>query len=218
MFNKEKILEYLLSLILPKNNNILEIENMSEEDILEKVPKAEYLDNEKIKPIFKYKDKIAKNAIWEIKYNKNKKIIKKFSKILYEFILEDLSDEIFFSNFNNPLLIPVPISDKTRKERGYNQCEEILNEIRRLDINNIFEVNFECLRKTRETPHQSKLSNKTKRLNNLKNCFYAERKIIKDRNVIIIDDVTTTGATMSEISKTLKKAGAKKVIGFALGH
>jgi len=42
--------------------------------------------------------------------------------------------------------------------------------------------------------------------------------MIKGRTIIIIDDVTTTGGTISEIIKILKNAGAKKVIGFAVAH
>jgi predicted amidophosphoribosyltransferase len=62
------------------------------------------------------------------------------------------------------------------------------------------------------------LKNRNERLKNLKDCFSADEKKIKNRNIILIDDVITTGTTMNEASKTLKDAGAKKVIGFSLAH
>lgn len=219
MFHTKEIFEYILSILLPKDKSILEIENISEEDIIKNIPRANIINNQNnIKAIFKYKDKIIRKAIWEIKYSKNRVITKKFGKILYDFILEELSDEILFSNFQNPLLIPVPISKNNLKERGYNQCEEIIKEIKQNDTQNIFEISFDSLQKIKETPHQSKLNNKTKRLSNLKNCFSANSSKIKNRNIVLIDDVITTGATMSETKKELKKAGARKVIGVAIAH
>jgi competence protein ComFC len=216
--NYLNLYEKIFSLILPKEEIIYFIENMSEEDILKEIPEANETSNSDFKALFQYQNKISRKAIWEIKYNANKKITKKFSKLFYEFIINEISDELNFSNFNNPLLIPVPISKNNLKERGFNQSELIVKEIRKLDTENFFEYSFGSIFKIKDTPHQSKLKNKTKRLKNLNRCFNADENMVKGRNIIIIDDVITTGATMSEISKTLKKAGAKKVIGFALSH
>lgn len=209
--------EKILSLIIPKEKDTCFIENLSEESILKEIPEANETSNKNFKALFQYQNKISRKAIWEIKYRANRKILEKFSKIFYEFIINEISDELNFSNFNNPLLIPVPISKNNLKERGFNQSELIVREIKKLDEESFFEYSFNSVFKIKNTLHQSKLKNKTKRLKNLNNCFYAD-EIVKGRNIIIIDDVITTGATMSEISKTLKIAGAKKIIGFALGH
>ena len=216
--NITNLYEKLFSFVLPKEENTIFIENMSEEDIIREIPEANQTSNDNFKAIFQYKNKISRKAIWEIKYHANRKIIQKFSKILYEFILNEISDEVSFSNFNNPLLIPVPISKNNLKERGFNQSELIVKEIKKLDTENFFEFSSDSIFKIKDTPHQSKLKNRAKRLKNLDGCFSVNVDIVKGRNIIIVDDVITTGATMSEISKTLKKAGAKKVIGFALGH
>ena len=54
---------------------------------------------------------------------------KKFANLLYEHILENISDEVTFSSFNDPLLIPIPMYKNNLKERGYNQSELIVKEI-----------------------------------------------------------------------------------------
>ena len=210
--------ERLLSLLLPKEENIIFIEKMSEEDILGEIPQANEIPNKDLKALFQYKDKISRKAVWEIKYCANKKIIQKFSKLFYEFIINEISDEVSFSNFSNPLIIPVPITKNNLRDRGFNQCELIAKEMKKLDTNNYFEFSFDSVSKIKDTSHQSKLKNKTKRLKNLNGCFYANPEVVKNRNIILIDDVITTGATMSEISRTLKKAGARKIIGFSLTH
>ncbi len=211
------LLEKILSLILPKGEEIQGIEDMSEEEIALKIPLAGELDG-KYKAIFQYKNNFARKAIWEIKYRANKKITGKFSKLLYEFIIESISDDMAFSNFNSPLIIPVPGSRNSFKIKGFNQSELIVREIAKLDTGKIFDFSFDSLRKIKETENQSKVKNRERRLKNLIGCFEADTQKVYGRSVIVIDDVITTGATMREISKTLRDAGAKKVIGFALAH
>lgn len=208
----------ILSFILPKETDVVEMENLSIEELVEKIPRAGELEGIKCKALFQYKNKIARKAIWEIKYRGNKKIAEKLSKLFYEFILETAADEMLFSNFTNPLLLPIPASKSTLKERGFNQCELIAKEVEKIDIGKNFEINFNALRKIKETPHQSKSKNRAERLENLKNSFGTDSKKVKGRNIIVIDDVITTGATMKEAMKTLHAAGAKKVLGFAIAH
>ena len=217
--NKLKdFIDSVLNLILPKDTEIIEIENMSELDIINNIPSANEIRNNKYKSLFQYKDKLTRKAIWAIKYNKNQKIIKKYSNMLYEFVLENTTDEIFFSNFNNPMILPIPMYKDNLKERGYNQSELIVKEILKIDNGKNFDTSFTALKKIKQTPHQSALKNKTERLKNLKNCFYADETIVKNRNMILIDDVITTGTTMNEVSKILKNSGAKKIIGFSIAH
>lgn len=219
MMNKLKnFLLLILDLILPKETEVIEIENMLEKDIFDKLPQANDLKNDKFKALFHYKDKTVRKIIWEIKYNKNEKIIKKVSQLLYELILENISEEMLFGSFDNPVFVPIPMCKNNLKERGYNQSELLVKEITRIDNAKIFTLALDTVTKIKETPHQSSLKNKTERLKNLKNCFCANEKLAKNRNIILIDDVITTGTTMNEVAKTLKKAGAKKVIGFSLAH
>ena len=216
-----KIKEYIssiLNLILPKDSEVAEIENMSEADIANSVPEANEIKNNRYRALFQYKNKISKKAIWAIKYSKNQKILNKFSSLLYEFILENVTDEIAFSNFNNPLLLPIPMHKNNLRERGYNQSELIAKEIYKIDEGKNFNIELVALIKIKETPHQSTLKNKSERLKNLKGCFSANIDLVKNRNIILIDDVITTGTTMNEATKTLREAGAKKVIGFSLAH
>ena len=217
--NKIKsFIDFILNLILPKNTDILEIENMSETDILNNIPLSLDIKNTNYKALFQHKNKLSRKAIWSIKYGKNKKIIEKFSNLLYEFIIENISDDISLSSFDNPLLMPIPMHKNNLKERGYNQSELIVEKIFEIDRGKNFNISLDTLVKIRQTPHQSELKNKADRLKNLKNCFHIENQKARDRNIVLIDDVITTGTTMDEAVKTLKNAGAKKVIGFSITH
>ena len=74
------------------------------------------------------------------------------------------------------------------------------------------------LRKIKDTASQTKQDTRKKRLENLDGCFEADSAAIEGRNIILIDDVATIGATIEEARRALKSAGAKKVIAFTIAH
>ena len=96
---------------------------------------------------------------------------------------------------------------KAQKNRGYNQSKvlaEMLSKKVKIDL-------IDCLVKTKETERQAKLD-RNQRMKNLEGVFrVTSRKLIKEKSVLIIDDVATTGATSENIAKILKRAGASKV-------
>ncbi len=116
------------------------------------------------------------------------------------------------------LITSVPLHPKRQKDRGFNQAEMMAQEVsRQQDI-----PYLNLLIRTRHTVNQASLHDKEKRLSNLKDIFELDQKIelqlIKDKSIMIIDDVTTTGTTLNECAKVLKKYGAKTVIGVTLAH
>jgi predicted amidophosphoribosyltransferase len=140
--------------------------------LFEKIPRAENFDipADKIKAIFSYRNTLCRQAIWEIKYRANKKLIRDFSLLLYEFILDELTDLNTFSNFNKPILIPIPSSPARTREKGFNQCILITRELMRLDQErngNNFTSLENFLIKEKDTEHQARVSNRKKRLQNL---------------------------------------------------
>lgn len=105
-------------------------------------------------------------------------------------------------------IIPVPISKKRRKERGYNQSELIAKELaKNLQIG----YNKNCLFKTKNVIEQSKL-NKEERQKNIQGVYEIRNpKQIKDQKIILLDDIYTTGSTVKECSRILTKGQPKKI-------
>lgn len=182
------------------------------------LPPAEN-EHEYIYAIFCYKNALAKKLIWNLKYKGDRELVKIISRILYENIIEDLSEKVILNNFTAPIVIPISATKRRMKEKGFNQCERIVKELEKLDKNNSFEIICDALMKTKETESQAHTKNKTARLNNLKNSFGVKLPgKITNRNIILIDDVWTTGATIKEARKELLEAGAKKVIAYTIAH
>lgn len=172
-----------------------------------------------IYPIYDFRDPIIRKAIWALKYKNKKDVASIFAESLYGNIIEELSDLEKLENFTDPILIPVPISKTRLKERGYNQTLILAKALVELDKNQSFKLEENILVKIKETAHQARLKNKKERLENLLGTFEVKNiEKIKNKNIILLDDVVTTGATITEARKILRKAGAKKIIAFSIAH
>ncbi|OGY60540.1 MAG: hypothetical protein A3G58_02465 [Candidatus Colwellbacteria bacterium RIFCSPLOWO2_12_FULL_46_17] len=114
----------------------------------------------------------------------------------------------------NAVIIPVPLYKKRLRERGFNQAEEIAKILGKY-LN--LPVEGTLLLKIKDTPHQTTLKNKAERKESVKNSFAVyEKSNVVDKGVILVDDVYTSGATMNEAVKMLRRTGAKNIVGFVI--
>lgn len=146
-------------------------------------------------------DGLAKTLIKKLKFGNKRYIAAEFGKMMADLYISE--------NYDADCISFVPMTSKDEKKRGYNQAELIANEVgKRLNI----EV-LPVLHKISSTATQKKLTAKERR-ENLKGAFAAsDCGRYKGKTVLVVDDVFTTGATMDECARVLKKSGAKKVLG-----
>lgn len=112
------------------------------------------------------------------------------------------------------LLVPVPMTEMRRKQRGYNQAEELAEIVckRLQEEGYLAETDFDILQKVKESPQQKHMDYKS-RQENVSGAFHVhKRKACQDRTVVLVDDIMTTGATGNECAKRLLGAGAKEVL------
>lgn len=134
------------------------------------------------------------------------------SRCFIETILKDEKICRFLKNYD--IIIPVPISNKRKKKRGYNQSELIASKLAKQMKN--LKYTSKVLYKKKDTLPQSTLD-KEKRIENVKGAYYIKNEqILKNKKVLLIDDIFTTGSTVNECSKILKQAEAKEVGIFTL--
>ena len=107
-------------------------------------------------------------------------------------------------------VVPVPLSHQRLKERGYNQAVEIARHLGRGKV-----LVSGCERK-RDTAPQLDLPFEARR-RNVKGCFITNQSF-KDAVVAVVDDVMTTGATLDEMARTLKDAGAARVVNWVVAR
>lgn len=184
-----------------------------------RTPPAERESLSWIFPLYDYRYPPLKKALWLLKYKGRKRLAKVFAEALYGRILEELSDLSIMENFRNVVLIPIPLSKERYRERGFNQAELICKELLKLDKGENFTIISDVLIKPINTKHQAHIENRGERLKNIIGSFSAKNtNLILKKNIILLDDVTTTGATLSEARKVLKEAGARKVVAFTVAH
>ena len=152
-----------------------------------------------------YKDNIV-NLIHNLKYNNGKYLAPYLSNILYDYFIKCPE----FKDVD--IIIPVPLSEKRVKFRGYNQSELLLVTFKEKG----FDVDTKSLIRFRHTETQTDKS-RLERMQNLNDAFKVVNKAkIRNKNILVVDDVFTTGSTINECAKALKLAGAKRVYGLTL--
>lgn len=119
------------------------------------------------------------------------------------------------AKLNDHIVIPVPLHRKRKRWRGFNQSEEIA-ELFAAYFN--IKLDSSSLIRTKNRPPQADLKGAERR-KNLKDCFEVKNPgSIKDKAIILIDDVFTTGSTLNECAKALKAAGAGEVWGLIIAR
>lgn len=204
-----------LDFLYPKSDDIYELESLSPAELVRKLPPAKDLGEDTL-ALFAYHDERVQSLVWELKYRKNGRVAASLASLLYDVLRTELADRVLFENFTDPLLIPVPMSETRRRGRGWNQTEVLSLEVKKLDTENILEYRPDILRKVRHTESQT-LREKKERMTNVQGSMEADAEV-RGRNVILLDDVTTTGATFTEAKRKLRESGASKILCVALAH
>jgi ComF family protein len=159
-------------------------------------------------------DDYYKELIHRFKYGKKIPLGKSLGQRLGETINDD---SVFlksdFKTQNSCFLIPVPLHKSRYRERGFNQSEIVADGISKITGLSVLK---NVLKRKKNTKDQTNLS-REQREENVRDAFVVScPEMTKGKNVILVDDVITTGATLSECARMLKQAGAEKVLGMTI--
>lgn len=113
------------------------------------------------------------------------------------------------------VLVPVPLHPKRLRERGYNQSALLARELSKLTN---MPVVADCLVRQQHTPPQAKTATVEERRSNVAEAFICRNDGLRDKQVILIDDVATSGATLNACAQALKMAGAASVWGLVVAR
>jgi ComF family protein len=167
-----------------------------------------------------YRDKLCEAFILEAKFYKNKKAQQILGSLLAESLRISLP-KWFPDDIERVVIVPIPLSKRRRRERGYNQTEEILAcslpKLMELALPGTFSVDTSLLRRIRHTLPQSTLSNRD-RQKNVREAFDCARPADPIALYVLFDDVCSTGATLYEAECALRAAGASFVYAVSLAH
>lgn len=153
------------------------------------------------------KEKELQRILHELKYN-GKFLLGKY---LGEIVTKDTIE--IMKSWNPSLLLPIPLHQLKKAERGYNQSDFICK-----GISNVLGIPYKTniLKRTRFTLSQTTMTLE-ERKQNIQEAFMLKKKnAIEGKRIIIVDDVITTGATITECAKLLLENGADKIYAFSI--
>lgn len=150
--------------------------------------------------VFSYTDPKIKKLIHLLKYKNGKRVASIFSPYITEAFNELLGEEGLFLG-KRTIVVPIPLSKERMKERGFNQVE-LLGKGLPLDTS--------LLKKQKSTFSQARTASRNQRLTNLIGSFVCTRES-KGESIILLDDVMTTGATISVAKEALRMKGFKDI-------
>ena len=170
----------------------------------------EHTDIDQIIIACTYTNNIAGQLVEQFKYN----YLEELKKLLGQILIKQIQKQNLSSVFYAQKLVPVPLHKRRLAERGFNQASELANQ---LMVKYSCQLQQDFVQRQENTIHQAKL-NRQQRLQNLQNAFRINIRQAVPEQIILVDDVLTTGATFSEIAKVCKTAGVKKVVCSAVCH
>lgn len=158
-----------------------------------------------------YRNDAVQKLIWRFKYEKLQSAAAPLAELLARYL-----NSLDF-NFADFIVVPTPLHHERLEERGFNQAELLADAVAKtLGIPLV----SNALLRVKSTPAQAKMRDRKERAENLFGAFAIapHNTTLRGKNIVLVDDVFTTGATIGEAVKTLKSAGARKIIALTVAR
>ena len=150
---------------------------------------------------------VARQAVHQLKYQNLRSLVTPLARLLNNYLI---ANSVPFD-----VLVPVPLHRKRLKERGYNQSGLLARELSKLNERPFVD---NCLIRQQPSPPQARTSSVEERQINVAGAFTCRDRRLQDKQVLLIDDVATSGATLDACAGALKAAGATSVWGLTLAR
>lgn len=155
-----------------------------------------------------YNDNRIQKLIHDFKYRGLQSLAKPLGRLMLTSIASVVTELPIV--LSETYIVPIPLSTKRAWERGFNQSERLAQEI--IKFIPELELRANILKKVKTTTPQAKTTSREERKLSAKDIFEAKKN--KKDNILLIDDVFTTGATIEDAVRALKKVGYKRIIAF----
>jgi len=158
--------------------------------------------------LYIYRDPYIKSALWQLKYHDDRRVADLLGKMLRKILLDEIATP--------HLLLPIPLAPQRFRERGYNQVTRIA--IPAVHNHLSITIATHLLERRHHTSSQTRLGKHARR-KNLAGAFQvSDPHQIQGVDILLLDDVVTTGSTLHHARVALMEAGAKSVTMIAIAH
>lgn len=202
------VLEVMFDTILPLRGRSARTKARTAEEI-PLVPTVHELLKTRITTLMDYRQGEVQDLIRSLKYDGSGHAARLAAQLLADFLREEISSHRSFSQ-RKVLVVPVPLHSSRARERGFNQIEIVLKNLpQEFRDGGLSTLMPGALIRNRETRQQTRLP-RSERLSNVAGAFAVfEPAFVNKTHIFLIDDVTTTGATLVNAATPLRRAGAE---------
>lgn len=202
------VFEAILDVVLPLRARSARTKRRSAEDI-PLTPTVHELLGVRITTLMEYRNPAVEDLIRSLKYDGSGYGARLAATLLTDYLWEEIASQRAFSQ-KKVLLVPVPLHSSRARERGFNQIELVLKALpRELRDGTVATLAPHALARTRATKPQTKLQ-RSERLSNVAGAFAVKNEsAVRGTHIYLMDDVTTTGATLANAATPLRRAGAE---------
>ncbi|MEK7107428.1 MAG: hypothetical protein AAB899_04560 [Patescibacteria group bacterium] len=199
---------HTLDIVLPRRERDVRTEHRTIDDIIVS-PNTHEACGIRITTLLDYRNPAVEDCVRALKYDGSARAAELLAEALADYMREEISQAKSFSP-RQILLVPIPLFKARERERGFNQIEIVLKKLPAEFLDGTLAAFApRALMRTRATQQQTKLA-RAERLENMKGAFSVpDVGAVQGTHVFLIDDVTTTGATLAAAAKPLQKAGAE---------
>lgn len=155
---------------------------------------------------------LVRTVVHAAKYRAHERSASILGDVLSPFVAEELAERRMAGMFETAHVVPVPLHATRLNERGFNQSERIARALVTSIGDSTLVLTPHLLTRTRHTETQTKQA-RHERITNMRDAFaVTERNLVHNANIILVDDVITTGATLRAATRALEAAGARSVL------
>lgn len=196
----------ILDIVLPERPRAARIRKSSMADFALQ-PAEHSLLSMRVTTLLDYRSPGVSDLVRALKYEHSSHAAELSAEVLADYLQEELSNVRLFSA-RPIILVPMPLHASRVRERGFNQMQKVLARLPSEFADGTLSIISEkALARIKATPQQTRLS-RTERLRNVSDAFKADSSV-HGAHVILVDDVTTTGATLVSAAKVLRAEGAR---------
>ncbi len=212
------LLQNILDIIFPRNRFEKMLSTFQTSDFIDSVGGLSVHSHGNVTSLLSYKTSDVRELIKVLKYKRNADAVRICGELFSDYLLELQADSKMFSESQNILITTVPMHSTRVRERGDNHMHRVMKYIEK-NYGDVFDFDYKSLLKVHHTPAQARTKHRKERLSNVVGSFdVVDFHPFNRRHIVVLDDVTTTGSTLSEISKVLSEAGAEKVECVTIAH
>ncbi|MDB5190212.1 MAG: competence protein competence protein ComFC [Parcubacteria group bacterium] len=212
----------IIDLIFPPRESELRVREYTKNDVLALLcptvlndTSTERSASKPLMALLPYKHETVQACVIEAKFHNNAQATALLAHVLHEYLFDFITEtKEFFQE--KIIFVSIPLSRSRKRERGYNQAEQIATHAL-VGLEEYIALDPGLLVRTRDTVPQTTLDGGARR-QNIIGAFATTRPCNPAHTYIVFDDVVTTGATLHAAAETLTKAGAKHIITLALAH